>query len=284
MNKEALRRNFILLNVGRAYHHADWNWKNICSPFVRIHFVVNGTAKIIRKDGSYQLKKNHLYLTPSYVRHEYECTDILELCYIHIYEDLDKGLSLFDILNFPVEIEACPLDIQLINRLIEINPERELQYYDPDLYDNSVNLSKYMAKQQDSPIALEFETQGIIKQIISHFLVQATYKNEQIEKRILKSLHYIHTNIDKQINIDYLAELSYLTKDHFIRLFKKEINSTPGKYISQKKIEKAQLMLLIKNTAVKDIAYSLGLEPSYFNRLFKKLTGETPKKYKKRSI
>lgn len=286
MNKDEFKRDFILLNVGYAYHNADWNWKEVHSPFARIHYVKSGTAKIIRKNKVYELKKDHLYLTPSYTKHAYECDDVLELYYIHIYEDLGKSLSIFDLIRFPVEIEADPLDMQLIERLIKINPGSELQYYDPKSYDNPANMARHMALRQNSPLAFEIETQGIIKQIISRFLAQAAYKNEQIEERILKSLHYIHKNIDQPIDIDHLAALCFLTKDHFIRLFKKEMHCTPGKYINQKKIEAAQLRLLINPTSsVQDIAYGLGFDNiSYFNRLFSKITGESPGRYKKKLL
>lgn len=285
MNKEVLKRDFILLNVGCAYHDADWNWKNVQSPFARIHYVKSGEAKIIREDGVYELKKDHLYLTPAYVKHSYECHGILELYYIHIYEDPGKSLSIFDLLNFPVETVADPLDIQLIERLIKINPERELQYYDPKSYDTQINVTQNVILQQKSPLAFELETRGIIKQIISRFLAQAVFKNEYIEERIRKSLHYIHKNLNKPIDIDFLADMCFLTKDHFIRLFKKEMNCTPGKYINQKKIEAAQLRILIDHARIKDIAYGLGYDNiSYFNRLFTKITGECPGQYRKRRL
>jgi AraC-like DNA-binding protein len=284
MNKEELKRDFILLNVGRACHNADWNWQNVNSPFARIHYVRNGTAKIIRDDGVFELKKSHLYLTPSYVKHAYECNDILELYYIHIYEDLGKKPSIFALIDFPVEVEATELDFQLLERLIQINPERDLPYYDPQLYDNSSMIARNIVLQQKSSIAFEMETQGIINQLFSRFLAQAVYKNEHIEERIVKSLHYIHKNIDQPIDISHLAELCYLTKDHFIRLFKKEMNCTPGRYINQKKIETAQLRILIDKASIKDIAYGLGFDNiSYFNRLFTKIAGENPGKYKKKT-
>ena len=75
--------------------------------------------------------------------------------------------------------------------------------------------------------------------------------------------------------------MCYLTKDHFIRLFKKEMNCTPLQYINQKKIEKAQLMMVIGKKPVKDIAFNLSFnELSYFYRLFKKITGKSPQVYK----
>ena len=49
----------------------------------------------------------------------------------------------------------------------------------------------------------------------------------------------------------------------------------------QKKIEKAQLMLVTSNMPVKNIASSLAFDNySYFNRLFKKMTGVTPQEYR----
>lgn len=282
MSREELKKDFILLNVGHARHNANWNWRNVQSPFIRIHYVKQGTAKIIREDGAYDLKKGYLYLTPSYIKHSYENDGILELYYIHIYEDTGNSLSIFDLINFPVEIEASPLDIHLMERLIEINPERELKYYDPSSYDSSTTVAYNVARQQNTPLAFELETQGILKQIISHFLTQADYKHKQTEERILKALHFIHQNIDTQIMLEELSENCHMTKDHFIRLFKKEMHCTPGKYINQKKIENAQLRILISKASIKDIAYGLGFENiSYFNKLFTKITGESPGKYRK---
>jgi hypothetical protein len=34
------------LNVGYAYHNADWNWQNVRSPFARLYYVTEGEAQI----------------------------------------------------------------------------------------------------------------------------------------------------------------------------------------------------------------------------------------------
>jgi len=196
---------------------------------------------------------------------------------------LENKSSVFDQLNFPIEIEGDSLLLNLIERLHAINPGRELSFYDPDAYDNSAELIRNIAMQGHTPLAFELESNGIIQQLISRFVAFATQKTPDVDERMARVLEYIHANIHTPIRIDQLADMSFLTKDHFIRLFKKQLTCTPGKYINQKKIEKAQLMMLLQNYSVQELAFQLGFENvSYFNRLFKKLTGENPTRYRKR--
>ena len=43
---EQVNIGFILLNIGYAIHHADWNYQRVSSPFARIYLVKGGTAKL----------------------------------------------------------------------------------------------------------------------------------------------------------------------------------------------------------------------------------------------
>ena len=36
--------NLMMLNVGYATHHADWNWQKVSSPFIRIFYIMEGEA------------------------------------------------------------------------------------------------------------------------------------------------------------------------------------------------------------------------------------------------
>jgi AraC-like DNA-binding protein len=171
----------------------------------------------------------------------------------------------------------------VIQHLYASNPGRELKIYDPKGYDNSSELMKNMALQTASPFARASENQAIIHLLMSRFLAEATNKIPQVEKRLLRVLDYIDENINHTISIEQLANLIFISKDHLIRLFKKHMNATPVHYINQKKIEKAQLMMLIDEDNIQQLCFKLGFENiSYFNRLFKKITGETPTIYKRR--
>jgi AraC-like DNA-binding protein len=272
--------NLILLNVARVVHYSDWNWKGVNSPFARLYMVESGEAKVISPDKVHVIKPGYLYLVPAFVTHSYENTDTFTLYYMHIYDEN----NIFESLDFPFEVNASEFDEQLVRRLVEINPCRELMSSDPDSYDNFPHLLKTIAKNDHLPFDSAVETKGILLQLFSRFLDKAVPKREISDKRIAKVVRFIHENIGRNITIDELSSSCFLTNDHFIRLFKREMKCTPIQYINQKRVEKAQLMLIIGKKSIKDISYSLSFDNvSYFYRLFKKTTGFAPGQYKEQN-
>lgn len=274
--------NIILLNVGFARHFADWNWDNINSPFFRLYLVNEGHAELNISGEIYRLTPGHLYLIPPFTTHSDHCEGEFSLYYVHVYEDLTRNISWFEQMKFPVETSSHLLDAALMQRLLDINPGRELKRYDPDSYNDSDNLYQSIAENRHQSLHAQLETDGIIRQLLARFFAVATPLKQSQDNRIVKALQFIRENIDQKISVRQLASICCLSEDHFIRLFRQELRQTPIDYINQKKIEKAQLLMVVKNQTMKDIAYSLSFENvSYFNRLFKKMVGKTPSEYRK---
>lgn len=272
--------HLILLNTGSSAHNGDWNWKGISSPFARLFFVCEGNARINLPEGTQELHPGYLYFIPPFTLHSYECEALFSHYYIHIYEKQTGQGGFLEEYTFPVEIEAGPMDRFLVERLLKINPGRELKQFDPHTYDNPPTLLRNIAENTQQAEYAALETRGILSQLLSRFLRHASPKADVADIRITRVLHFIRKHIDEPIRIRELAEICHLSDDHFIRLFRKETGCTPIHYINQKKIEKAQLLLLVEDTPVKDIAYSLSFDNiSYFNRLFKQITQHTPTQY-----
>jgi AraC-like DNA-binding protein len=273
--------NLILLNLGHAEHNADWNYADISSPFARIYYVTQGTAKLSLKTGDVMLKPNHLYIIPPFVMHSDSCAGHFSLFYLHFYESDLNTPSLFEMYRLPTEVKASELDLLLMQRLMEINQNRELKNYDPHLYDNRDNLLDNIAQYKHKPLSSIIESNGIVQQFISRFMQTAQPKFQNIDHRIYNAIEFIANNVENNISVKQLTDISCLSKDHFIRLFKKETGVSPLSYIHQKKIEKAQSLLVLTNYSVKDIAFKLSFENvSYFNRIFKKNTATTPNEYR----
>ena len=271
----------LVLNVGLAIQDADWNWKNVSSPFSRLYYVTEGEAKIQFADGIYTLHLNHLYFIPAFTRHSYICNSRFVHYYLHIYDDHKSDEDWLELWDFPFEIPTGKWELQLFERLCEINPHMSLQKSDPSTYDNNLTLMKSLMKNRQRAFCDKVESRGIVLQLLARLFKQAKSKIETKDNRIVKSVLHIHRHIGETISLNTLAENACLSKDHFIRLFKSEMNMTPLQYINQKKIEKAQLLLITEALSVKEISFRLAFDDySYFNRLFKKLTGMTPQEYR----
>lgn len=282
MNLQVEQMHPLVLNVRLAVHNADWNWKNVNSPFTRLYYVTEGSAQIELPDGIYTLSPKHMYFIPAFTIHTNICKSNFVHYYLHIYEDHYSDNDWLDHWKFPVEIEATDLDLALFKRLCEINPHMTLQKSDPTTYDNNPTLMQNLIKNRQRAFCDKVESRGIVFQLLSRFFKQGQSKIEMEDNRIAKTVLYIRKHLNEAIELEKLAEISCLSKDHFIRLFKKELGTTPLQYINQKKIEKAQLLLITEELAVKEIAFQLAFDDySYFNRLFKKTTGVTPQEYRR---
>lgn len=274
-----------ILNVGLARHIADWNWKNVNSSFARLYYIVDGSAKIVLPDGTHELKPGHMYFVPAFTEHSCICDSLFTHYYVHIYEDINSKANLFEDWSFPIEIKAEGHEEGLFARLCAINPDMNLVKSDPSTYDNNSTLIRNLSRSKHVPSYIRLETRGIILQLLSAFVRHAVPKIDVKDDRIRNVMGYIRTHLAENINLDEIVDSLCLSKDYFIRLFKQETGVTPMKYINQKKIERAQLILATKDMSVKNVALFLGFEDfSYFNRVFKKATGVTPNDYRRRLL
>jgi YesN/AraC family two-component response regulator len=125
--------------------------------------------------------------------------------------------------------------------------------------------------------------------VINNFIyrnIDVTRKQEIINNDspfiIKKVTNYINEHIEDKINIDDLVKLTKWQSQHFQKMFKKFMGVTVYKYILNKKIEKAQMLLLQETTDITQISFNLGFKShSNFCFIFKKHIGLTPKEFRK---
>lgn len=224
----------LVLNIGLAIHNADWNWKNVSSPFTRLYYVTEGTAQILISGKIQILKANHMYFIPAFTKHSYICNSYFSHYYLHIYEEHQSDNNLLDNWDFPIEIPATELDLALFQRLCAINPHMTLQKSDPTSYDNNYTLMQNLLKTNNEHYPKSRVKRYCIP-IASTISTKSSNKMVLKDNRIEEAIHYIRKHINETIELGVLAEKSGLSKDHFIRLFKKETGDTPLRYIIRKK-------------------------------------------------
>ena len=281
MNYSIDKLHVYTLNVGFARHDGDWNWKNVRSPFARLYLVVEGRAQISLPSGIYNLTPGHLYYIPAFTTHSYICDSLFSHYYIHIYENNLEAESMLNNWDFPVEADATEYDIELLKRLTYINPFLKLPMSNPEIYDNHKTLVSNIDMNVRRPFHVKMESRGILFILLSRFLKMATPKVETRDDRIRTIISHIRSNLYENQDIDQLAKIACMSKDHFIRIFKKETGDTPNAYITKKKMEAAELLLITSDEPIKNVAIKLGYDDcSYFNKTFKKYSGITPQQYR----
>jgi AraC-like DNA-binding protein len=85
------------------------------------------------------------------------------------------------------------------------------------------------------------------------------------------------------LDLDRLSAAAGLSKYHFLRLFTSTYGLTPGEYLSQRRIERAQDLLRATNLTVTEVCIAVGFSSlGSFSTRFRALVGESPSEFQAR--
>lgn len=227
--------DLMMLNVGLAIHNGDWNFRNVSSPFTRIYLVTGGSAEILFKSGLQALTPGNLYIIPAFTQHTNICTGYFEHYYVHIYADAISSQDIIGNLEFPFEIPAMEIDGIIFKSLCDNNSAMALKNPNPKIYDNKHSLIECVRLNRERPLFDRLESKGIIYQLMSRFVRMAKPKYQTSNRSIRMAMEFIEDKMSEAIRVEELAEAACLSTDHFIRLFKNEVGSTPMHFIIEKK-------------------------------------------------
>jgi len=91
------------------------------------------------------------------------------------------------------------------------------------------------------------------------------------------ALDYIEGNLDGPIHPLKVAERTGLSYSHLARLFQQSCQTTIGRYIRQRRVERAEYLLKFTNIAIKDIAAQVGIPDLHtFNKTVRKERTKSP--------
>jgi AraC-like DNA-binding protein len=92
---------------------------------------------------------------------------------------------------------------------------------------------------------------------------------------------YVEVHLGESIDLSMLAGVAGLSVHHFARQFKQSAGVTPHVYLTQKRVERAQEMLVQTDLPLAEIAFAVGFfDQGHLARHFRHLLGKTPREFR----
>ena len=111
-----------------------------------------------------------------------------------------------------------------------------------------------------------------------------TKKSTKVEllRRLYLAVDYIYAYYNAPIQLEELAQISCLSKYHFLRSFKQAFGVAPHQFIQQIRFQKALYLLQNSSANLQEIAFAIGLEnASSLSRMVYKISGSYPSTHRK---
>jgi len=104
-----------------------------------------------------------------------------------------------------------------------------------------------------------------------------------IDERVRAAMNLmLAADLGEPLDLEKLAAKVSLSQNHLIRLFRRDLQSTPGQYWESLRVERARHRLLQAEARVKEVSLELGFTYlSHFSKWFKRHTGLTPRSMRK---
>lgn len=285
--KRVLRHTFSLLNTDYVKLNSKWNYRNVISPYHRIYFIDEGEGELSDHEKTLKLEAGYLYLIPNYTLCDMVCDDYLSQFFVQFFEESLEGESLFPAGTSILKVKANDIDAMNFKRLIAINPGRGINRSDnPQIYEKHIYYNEYQQLNNRQSLAVFLETQGILLQFLSKFMLPDLLKKtvkQFVPKKIMDAMKFVSANLHLTLTVKFLASRANQNTEYFSRTFEEHTGTRPLAFITQKRIERAQHMIGASRLSYAAIAELTGFKSlSNFSRTFKKVTGLSPSGYKQR--
>ncbi len=117
--------------------------------------------------------------------------------------------------------------------------------------------------------------------LLSRYYSASPARPTQAIVRLADVLSYLEDNTHRPLELAELAGRANLSKNQFLRVFKKAFDTTPITYIANRRIQKAQRLLETTSLPISQIAFDTGfMDSNYFSRRFRQVVGQSPRDYR----
>lgn len=221
-----------------------------------LEYVISGQGYIVTKNKTYTITEGDFYAISETTECYYysDKNNPLKKIWINLTGNLVRHLMRDYGLNDEVTVLKCDVR-NLFEEMIENFKGEDNNFI-------AVQLKIHEIIANISPIHAEIANVGLIENIHN----------------------YIIENINKNLEIDDLCKVFFISRVHLSQLFRKKYGISPYKFFIKTKMEMASDMLINTNMPIKTIALSLSYaDPHHFSNVFNRHFNCSPREYRVRN-
>lgn len=159
--------------------------------------------------------------------------------------------------------------------------------------DRDGEIRSIIAKLKDEYLTRKSGFMGMIRSYLIQIIIKSMRyfdeenfklpEKETDDRQINAVLLYLKNNFQKNIPLEKMASIAYMSPEYFCRKFKAKMGMTPTRYIQQTRIQEACRLLLNTNQKISEIADEVGYGSlKYFKKLFRECCSTSPSEYRQR--
>ncbi|KKI91175.1 AraC family transcriptional regulator [Bacillus sp. SA1-12] len=236
-------------------------------------FVLKGQYKICFGEKTYKVNENEMVLLHKSIVIKYEKTGkeeseyLLDYIMFFLKDDLlTEFIKMYDF-NHSFPSIVVPLTVNPINKRLK----GYIESLKP-LFNDSSSISNGLVKLK--LLELLYDLVDTNEKLLFQFLLL-----KQKERRSI--LDVVEENLYNPVNVNDLAYLSGRSLSTFKREFKEIYNTSPLKWIRNRRLDKARELFLHTEFSVTEVCFSTGFENvAHFSKVFKERFGVSPSMFK----
>lgn len=143
--------------------------------------------------------------------------------------------------------------------------------------------TKILALQQQSSKEAVVRAPELVNngRVITRNLRRISSNGPLSSKRLKRVRDYIESHLGERLTLVDLAKVACLSPCHFSKSFKRAIGVGPHRYLQQRRLEQAKVLMCSTDEPLARIAQETGFsDQSYLTLIFRRETGMTPGKYR----
>ncbi len=263
-----------------AQSGAEGEYGNTWHYHKEIEFILveQGIHEIQTPNHVYSLKAGDVLLIGSSQLHRGRKISDKDLVYIVLHIDLepyfDRAMMRYyrDFLEIFHPLEA-------LNYIFQENEhvKKEIARIITDTHD------EVMGTKKGYEIAVSMHIKHLLLMLLRYDNrgLLTTHGNVDGDADIIRSLVvYVDEHLTEKIDMGAVSRIAGMSYSYFSKYFKKKMGASFIDYVNQKRISKAERLLVTEKRSVNEIAETVGIgNMAHFYELFKRFNGCTPKQY-----